>query len=206
MDWLWHLAVPRQYENDMHRLLEQFVQRGDQLAPQCRHYRRISPGRWWRADVGGVAETRSARIAQALPGLDECVGGAVFDLERSADRTGFRRDGLAPVRASHRPESVARRRPQPLGFHGAVFRRLRRIPMSLLRRVRMRHAADLLAANALSIDQVAFSAGYQSRSSFSRTFRRYYGCDLSEYRARAQRTASSSAAPAEGAIEQSAAA
>ncbi|WP_425373555.1 helix-turn-helix domain-containing protein [Mesorhizobium hawassense] len=70
----------------------------------------------------------------------------------------------------------------------------------------MRHAADLLAANALSIDQVAFSAGYQSRSSFSRTFRRYYGCDLSEYRARAQRTASSSAAPAEGAIEQSAAA
>lgn len=28
-------------------------------------------------------------------------------------------------------------------------------PMSLLRRVRMRHAADLLTANALSIDQVA---------------------------------------------------
>ena len=27
-------------------------------------------------------------------------------------------------------------------------------PMSLLRRVRMRHAADLLTANALSIDQV----------------------------------------------------
>ncbi|MDX8495742.1 AraC family transcriptional regulator [Mesorhizobium sp. VK22B] len=79
-------------------------------------------------------------------------------------------------------------------------------PMSLLRRVRMRHAADLLAANALSIDQVAFSAGYQSRSSFTRTFRRYYGSDPSEYRARAQRTASSSAAPAEDAIEQSAAA
>ena len=28
-------------------------------------------------------------------------------------------------------------------------------PMSLLRRVKMRHAADLLTANALSIDQVA---------------------------------------------------
>ncbi|RAZ91818.1 AraC family transcriptional regulator [Mesorhizobium hawassense] len=79
-------------------------------------------------------------------------------------------------------------------------------PMSLLRRVRMRHAADLLAANALSIDQVALSAGYQSRSSFTRTFRRYYGSDPSEYRARAQRTASSSAAPAEDAIEESAAA
>jgi AraC family transcriptional regulator, activator of mtrCDE len=74
-------------------------------------------------------------------------------------------------------------------------------PMSLLRRVRMRHAADLLAANALSIDQVALNAGYESRSSFTRTLRRYYGSDPSEYRARAQRTPSSSAAPAEEAIE-----
>ena len=31
-------------------------------------------------------------------------------------------------------------------------------PMSLLNRVRMRHAADLLTANALSIDQVALNA------------------------------------------------
>jgi AraC family transcriptional activator of mtrCDE len=63
-------------------------------------------------------------------------------------------------------------------------------PMSLLRRVRMRHAADLLAANALSIDQVALNAGYQSRSSFTRTFRKYYGSDPSEYRAQAQRATS----------------
>lgn len=61
-------------------------------------------------------------------------------------------------------------------------------PMSLLRRVRMRHAAGLLAANALSIDQVALHAGYRSRSSFTRTFRRHYGRDPSEYRAEAQRT------------------
>jgi AraC family transcriptional activator of mtrCDE len=76
-------------------------------------------------------------------------------------------------------------------------------PMSLLRRMRMRHAAGLLAANALSIDQVALDAGYQSRSSFTRTFRRHYGSDPSEYRARAQRTPSSSAAPAEDAIAES---
>ena len=76
-------------------------------------------------------------------------------------------------------------------------------PMSLLRRVRMRHAADLLAANALSIDQVALNAGYQSRSSFTRTFRRYYGSDPSEYRARAQRDSSDSATPTEDAIEES---
>jgi AraC family transcriptional activator of mtrCDE len=76
-------------------------------------------------------------------------------------------------------------------------------PMSLLRRVRMRHAADLLAANALSIDQVALNVGYQSRSSFTRTFRRYYGSDPSEYRARAQRDSADSAAPSEDTIEES---
>src|SRR6516165_7797048 len=57
-------------------------------------------------------------------------------------------------------------------------------PMSLLRRVRMRHAADLLAANALSIDQVALNVGFQSRSSFTRAFRGYYGSDPSEYRSK----------------------
>ena len=76
-------------------------------------------------------------------------------------------------------------------------------PMSLLRRVRMRHAADLLAANALSIDQVALNVGFQSRSSFTRTFRRYYGSDPSEYRSQAQRAPSSSAALAKNAIEES---
>ncbi|MGO7763126.1 helix-turn-helix transcriptional regulator [Rhizobium ruizarguesonis] len=59
--------------------------------------------------------------------------------------------------------------------------------MSVLRRLRMRHAASLLAANALSIEQVALQVGYQSRSSFTRTFRQYYGTDPSGYRAEAKR-------------------
>jgi AraC family transcriptional activator of mtrCDE len=63
-------------------------------------------------------------------------------------------------------------------------------PMSALRRLRMRSAAALLAANALSIDKVALLAGYQSRSSFTRSFRRLYGKDPSEYRAEARRGAS----------------
>jgi AraC family transcriptional regulator, activator of mtrCDE len=59
-------------------------------------------------------------------------------------------------------------------------------PMSVLRRLRMRNAATLLAANAPSIDQVALLAGYQSRSSFTRTFRRLYGTDPTDYRAGAR--------------------
>jgi AraC family transcriptional activator of mtrCDE len=60
-------------------------------------------------------------------------------------------------------------------------------PMSVLRRLRMRHAARLLAANALSIEQVALQAGYRSRGSFVRTFRKHYGSDPSDYRAQAKR-------------------
>ena len=47
------------------------------------------------------------------------------------------------------------------------------------------------------------TSGYQSRSSFTRTFGRYYGSDPSEYRSKAQRAPSSSAAPAEDAIVES---
>jgi AraC family transcriptional activator of mtrCDE len=60
-------------------------------------------------------------------------------------------------------------------------------PMSVLRRLRMRHAAGLLAANALSVEQVARQAGYQSRSSFTHAFRKLYGTDPSNYRAQAKR-------------------
>jgi len=62
-------------------------------------------------------------------------------------------------------------------------------PISVLRRLRMRNAAALLEANVRSIDQVALLAGYQSRSSFTRTFRRVYGTDPSKYRAGVRRMA-----------------
>ena len=59
--------------------------------------------------------------------------------------------------------------------------------MYVLRRLRKWHAAGLLAADALSIEQVALHAGYQSRGSFTRTFRKHYGTDPSDYRSEAKR-------------------
>ena len=56
-------------------------------------------------------------------------------------------------------------------------------PMVVLRRLRMRHAANLLAGEWLSIDQIAQEAGYASRGSFNRAFRKAYGTDPSHYRA-----------------------
>jgi AraC family transcriptional activator of mtrCDE len=60
-------------------------------------------------------------------------------------------------------------------------------PMAVLRQLRMRHAAALLAGAKLSTDKVAREAGYASRSSFLRAFRKATGRDPSEYRAAAQR-------------------
>jgi len=54
--------------------------------------------------------------------------------------------------------------------------------MTVLRDLRMRQAADQLASDTLSLDQVAGHAGYDSRSSFVRAFRKAYGCDPTDYR------------------------
>lgn len=56
-------------------------------------------------------------------------------------------------------------------------------PMAVLRQLRMRHAAILLKAGVLSIDQIANAAGYSSRGSFYRAFRQAYSSDPSDFRA-----------------------
>lgn len=55
-------------------------------------------------------------------------------------------------------------------------------PMTVLRGLRMRQAAMMLAGKELSIDQIAYSVGYTSRSSFLRAFHNAYGNYPSEYR------------------------
>lgn len=58
-------------------------------------------------------------------------------------------------------------------------------PMTILRRLRMGHAAALLQSDSLSTDQVATYVGYSSRSSFVRAFRKAYACEPSQYRHKA---------------------
>lgn len=59
-------------------------------------------------------------------------------------------------------------------------------PMAVLRQIRMRHAASLLEADMLSIDQIADACGYASRSSFFRAFQKSVGGDPSQFRAAAR--------------------
>jgi AraC family transcriptional activator of mtrCDE len=67
-------------------------------------------------------------------------------------------------------------------FMQRFLRALGQPPMVVLRQLRMRHAANLLAANTFSVEQVARAAGYNSRSSFTRAFRQAYGSELDEHR------------------------
>jgi AraC family transcriptional activator of mtrCDE len=59
-----------------------------------------------------------------------------------------------------------------------------RPPMTVLRDLRMRQAAHQLATDTFTLDQIADHAGYESRSSFVRAFRKAYGADPTEYRER----------------------
>ena len=59
-------------------------------------------------------------------------------------------------------------------------------PMTILRQLRMRQAAKQLASSQKSVDQIARSAGYNSRSSFFRAFRKSFECDPTEYRTHAK--------------------
>jgi AraC family transcriptional activator of mtrCDE len=57
-----------------------------------------------------------------------------------------------------------------------------RSPMTVLRELRMRQAAEQLTSSALTVDEIIRHAGYASRSSFVRAFRKAYGIDPSSYR------------------------
>ena len=57
-----------------------------------------------------------------------------------------------------------------------------RSPMTILRDLRMRQAALDLTTTTTPVDVVAHNAGYESRSSFVRAFRKAYNVDPSEYR------------------------
>lgn len=55
-------------------------------------------------------------------------------------------------------------------------------PMAVLRDLRMRQAAAQLKAGSHTIEAIVANAGYESRSSFVRTFKKLYGVDPSAYR------------------------
>jgi two-component system response regulator YesN len=58
-----------------------------------------------------------------------------------------------------------------------------------LAKVRMKHARELLAADALPVRQVAARVGYPQAAQFAKTFRRHHGQPPSAYRREKRRSA-----------------
>ena len=63
------------------------------------------------------------------------------------------------------------------------------LPAAYLRRLRLKHAADLLLHSRSQIDSIALYCGYVNSSSFSRAFRAQFGCTPREMRVRSDRHA-----------------
>ena len=55
-------------------------------------------------------------------------------------------------------------------------------PMEFVARVRLNHAHRLLVSTGMSVEGIAATVGFNSRSHFSRLFREHYGTDPSSLR------------------------
>lgn len=98
--------------------------------------------------------------------------------------------------APHTVESLARtaslsRSAFMAHFHDAVGRS----PMLVLRDLRMRQAARQLTSSTHSVEQIATNAGYESRSSFIRAFRKTFGLDPTDFRASGLSVSASAGVP-----------
>jgi AraC-like DNA-binding protein len=92
-------------------------------------------------------------------------------------------DMVAHPGAPHSVQSLARAAFLSRSAFVARFTKVvGRSPMSILRDLRMRQAADQLRATTMTVDEVAHHAGYASRSSFVRAFREAHGCDPKSFR------------------------
>ncbi|MEJ8839909.1 helix-turn-helix transcriptional regulator [Ramlibacter sp. AN1133] len=88
--------------------------------------------------------------------------------------------------AAHTVDSLAR--VACLGrstFMARFYELVGRAPMSVLRDLRMRQAAEQLRVTEISIGQIGQSAGYANNSGFIRAFRKAYGMEPREYRGQA---------------------
>ena len=54
-------------------------------------------------------------------------------------------------------------------------------PSEFMRTIRLRHAAELLRQDSMSISEISYATGFTSVSYFSRCFRSLYGVSPSQY-------------------------
>ncbi len=71
-----------------------------------------------------------------------------------------------------------------------LYRKLKTIsgmtPSEFIRHIRLKHATDLLANTALTVNEIFYQTGFNNQSYFFREFKKHYGCSPNEYRSRMQ--------------------
>lgn len=91
------------------------------------------------------------------------------------------RDWSIPALARHQGVS-------PATLHRLVSRHQGSTPGAIVDRIRMNHAARLLAHGDLPVKAVATQVGYATPYSFSAAFRRIHGCPPSDFKTQAKRS------------------
>ena len=107
-----------------------------------------------------LAALRDERLGRAVDKILDSPG-AIYTVESLADVAGMSRSAFT----EHFTASFGRS------------------PMNFVNHVRMQHAGQLLRVGNLSIDQIAMSVGYSSRSHFSRAFKDHSGLPPKTFRA-----------------------
>lgn len=120
------------------------------------------------ADLPWAAGFANNRLAAALEAIFQRPG-SPLSVERLANAAGMSRSAFAAqfMKAFGQP------------------------PMAMLKVVRLRKAAELLATTAVSVAEVARMVGFSSRSNFSQAFRAMHGVDPSAFRRRSTTTTNS---------------
>jgi transcriptional regulator GlxA family with amidase domain len=118
-------------------------------------------------DFSWAAGLADKRLTGALDAIFERPG-APLSVERLADIAGMSRSAFA----AHFMKSFG----QP--------------PMAMLKVVRLRKAAELLATTMISVAEIGRIVGFSSRSNFSQAFHAMHGTDPSEFRHRTRKETS----------------
>ncbi len=106
------------------------------------------------------------------PILDERVSRAIEVMESSdggtAPVTGAKLAALAGISASH--------------FAHLFRQQAGMAPLQMLKSINFRRAEDLLRQTSLPVKEIAWQAGFQTSSTFTRAFRKRFGRGPSDYR------------------------
>jgi len=106
-----------------------------------------------------VVPMDQAFLARVMEAIEENIGESEFGVEALASAVAM----------------------SPTHLHRKLTSLLGQAPGQLIRSMRLQRAADLLAAQAGTVNEIAYKVGFSIPENFSRSFRKQFGISPSEY-------------------------